>query len=209
LTNPQSENFIEPEVVVVTDPEEDAQAINEAVDAQIPVVAIADSGNALDNVDLVIPANNKAENALGMAYYLLGKQFIEQKDGEFETAVYLVLEEDCNVRSEALEAGRIAASSHLAKVLEPEEDFILRIKPYPHHVLRYHPLAGIAQADRYYEGMRKPFGRPIGRAALVDTHQKVYRIDVDEGDIQVARKALERATHKMPVKCRVKIDRDR
>jgi len=84
LTNPQSENFIEPEVVVVTDPEEDAQAINEAVDAQIPVVAIADSGNTLDNVDLVIPANNKAENALGMLYYLLGKQFIEQKGGEFK-----------------------------------------------------------------------------------------------------------------------------
>jgi len=84
LTNPQSENFIEPEVVVVTDPEEDAQAINEAVDAQIPVVAVADSGNTLDNVDLVIPANNKAENALGMLYYLLGKQFIEQKGGEFK-----------------------------------------------------------------------------------------------------------------------------
>jgi|AntDeeMinimDraft_6_1070357.scaffolds.fasta_scaffold00019_35 small subunit ribosomal protein S2 len=84
LTNPQSENFIEPEVVVVTDPEEDAQAINEAVDAQIPVVAIADSGDTLDDIDLVIPANNKAENSLGMVYYLLAKQFIENKGGEFE-----------------------------------------------------------------------------------------------------------------------------
>lgn len=84
LTNPESENFIEPEVVVITDPEEDAQAINEAIDAQIPVVAVADSGNTLDDIDLVIPANNKAENSLGMVYYLLAEQFIEQKGGEFD-----------------------------------------------------------------------------------------------------------------------------
>ena len=128
---------------------------------------------------------------------------------DFEKEVILVAEKDCNIRSEALEAGRVAANSFLSKVFDPEEEYKLKIRPYPHHVLRYHPLAGIAQADRYYEGMRKPFGRPIGRAALVDEQQKVYRIDVDQGDVQVARKALERATHKMPVKCRVKIDRSR
>jgi len=131
------------------------------------------------------------------------------RNTEFEASVKLVVEEDCGVRSEALEAGRVAANSYLSKELDPEEDYFLKILPYPHHVLRYHPLAGVAQADRYYEGMRKPFGRPIGRAALVDAQQKVYRIDVNQGDVQVARKALERATHKMPVKCRVKIDRDR
>jgi len=128
------------------------------------------------------------------------------KQDEFDTSVVLVLEEDCNIRSEALESGRIAASSHLSKVLDPEEDFILTIKPYPHHVLRYHPLAGIAQADRYYEGMRKPFGRPIGRAAIVDEEQVVYKVEVDEGDRDEAKKALERAGHKMPVSTRVKLD---
>jgi large subunit ribosomal protein L10e len=129
------------------------------------------------------------------------------KNGEFEKTIKLVVEEDCNIRSEALEAGRIAITSHLNKVLDPEEDYFAKILPYPHHVLRYHPLAGIAQADRYYEGMRKPFGRPIGRSAIIDEGQKVYTISVDEGDVQEARKALERATHKMPVTCRVKLDR--
>jgi len=133
-------------------------------------------------------------------------QGAKQNEEEFDMAVKLVLDEDCNVRSEALEAGRIAASSHLSKVLDPEEDFLLRILPYPHHVLRYHPLAGIAQADRYYEGMRKPFGRPIGRAAIIDEGQTVFRIQVREGDKDEAKKALERTGHKMPVSCRVKLD---
>jgi len=128
------------------------------------------------------------------------------EDGDFDTAVKLVVEEGCGIRSEALEAGRIAANSFLDKELDVEEDYFLEIRPYPHHVLRYHPLAGIAQADRYYEGMRKPFGRPIGRAALVDDYQTIIRVEVDQGDVPEARKALERATHKMPVSCRVKME---
>ncbi|MFB6209323.1 MAG: 50S ribosomal protein L16 [Candidatus Nanohaloarchaea archaeon] len=128
------------------------------------------------------------------------------KNTDFERSVVMKVGEDCSIRSEALEAGRIAANSHLSKVLDPEEEYFMKILPYPHHILRYHPLAGIAQADRYYEGMRKPFGRPIGRAAIVDEDQVIYRVRVDGGDIQEAKKALERANHKMPVSCRVKIE---
>ncbi len=129
------------------------------------------------------------------------------RNKEFEKSVVLKVEEGCAIRSEALEAGRIAANSHISKVLDPEEDYYMKIHPYPHHVLRYHPLAGVAQADRYYEGMRKPFGRPIGRAALVDDNQTVMRINLDKGDVQEAKKALERANHKMPVSCRVLIEK--
>ncbi|MFB6204543.1 MAG: 50S ribosomal protein L16 [Candidatus Nanohaloarchaea archaeon] len=129
------------------------------------------------------------------------------KKEEFSNSVVLRVEEGCSIRSEALEAGRVAANSYLSKVLDPEEEYFMKILPYPHHVLRYHPLAGIAQADRYYEGMRKPFGRPIGRAALVDDNQEIFRVDVDEEDVSEARKALERAAHKLPVSARVKLQR--
>ena len=125
---------------------------------------------------------------------------------DFGTSLKLVVEDGCSIRSEALESGRVAANSYLSRELDPEEDYFLEIRPYPHHVLRYHPLAGVAQADRYYEGMRKPFGRPIGRAAVVDEFQTVFRVEVDEEDVDDARKALERATHKMPVSCRVKME---
>jgi small subunit ribosomal protein S2 len=84
LTNPRSDDFIEPEVILVSDPEEDAQAIDEAVDAKIPVVAIADSANTLQDVDLTIPANNKSGNSLGTVYYLLAQQLMEERGEEFE-----------------------------------------------------------------------------------------------------------------------------
>ncbi len=127
------------------------------------------------------------------------------KDEEFEKTIVLMAGEDCNIRSEALEAGRIAANSYLSRHLNPEEDYFLKIKPFPHHVLRYHPLAGIAQADRYYEGMRKPFGRPIGRSAIIDEDQVIIKVETNQKNVQVAKKALERANHKMPVTCRVRI----
>lgn len=83
LTNPQSENFMEPKIVLVTDPEEDNQAIIEATDAKIPVIAIADSSDSLENIDLVIPANNKAEGSLSMVYYLLAQQLAEERGEDF------------------------------------------------------------------------------------------------------------------------------
>lgn len=84
LTNPRSDEFIEPEVILVTDPEQDAQAIQEAVDAKIPVVAITDSGNTLENIDLAIPANNKARNALAIVYYLLAREMLDAKGEELD-----------------------------------------------------------------------------------------------------------------------------
>lgn len=84
LTNPQSENFTEPEVVFVTDPELDAQAIDEASDTNIPVVAIADSENSLDNIDVVIPGNNKGENAIATILYLVGQEYSALKGLDFD-----------------------------------------------------------------------------------------------------------------------------
>jgi small subunit ribosomal protein S2 len=105
LTNPRSDSFMEPEIVVVTDPEEDRQAITEANDSNIPVVAIADSENSLEGVDYVIPANNKGEKALGMVFYLLAEQIKENRseklDLKREDFISKAVEED---DEEAVEA---------------------------------------------------------------------------------------------------------
>lgn len=96
LTNPQSENFTEPEVVLVTDPELDAQAIDEASDTNIPVVAIADSENSLDNIDVVIPGNNKGENAIATILFLVGQEYsaLTGLDFDFELEDFAEVEED-------------------------------------------------------------------------------------------------------------------
>lgn len=121
-----------------------------------------------------------------------------------EKRVSLHISQDAAIRGNALEAARVAANSHLRKEIGIES-YHLRIKVYPHHVLRYHPLAGVAQADRYYEGMRKPFGRPTGRAALCDEDQEIMYVRVPGDQYQVAKKALQRARDKLPVSGKVRV----
>jgi small subunit ribosomal protein S2 len=67
---------MEPGVVVVTDPIGDSQAIREAVQCGIPVVALCDTNNMTSFIDLVIPTNNKGRKALSMVYYLLTKEML-------------------------------------------------------------------------------------------------------------------------------------
>ncbi|QSZ67734.1 30S ribosomal protein S2 [Methanofollis aquaemaris] len=74
LTNPNFRGYIEPDVVVVTDPMGDVQAIKEAVQNGIPVVGLCDTNNMTKNLDLVIPTNNKGRKALSLIYYLLTKE---------------------------------------------------------------------------------------------------------------------------------------
>jgi len=45
LTNPDYDGYIEPDVVVVTDPIGDSQAVKEAITVGIPVIAMCDSNN--------------------------------------------------------------------------------------------------------------------------------------------------------------------
>jgi small subunit ribosomal protein S2 len=76
LTNPVLDGYIEPQVVIVTDPIGDAQVINEAVQSGIPVVALCDTNNMTRFVDLVIPTNNKGRKALSMIYFLLTREIL-------------------------------------------------------------------------------------------------------------------------------------
>jgi small subunit ribosomal protein S2 len=76
LTNQNLNAYIEPEVVVVTDPIGDAQVIKEAMQSGIPIVALCDTNNMTGFVDLVIPTNNKGRKALSMVYFLLTKEML-------------------------------------------------------------------------------------------------------------------------------------
>lgn len=82
LTNPQYAGFIEPDVVVVTDPIGDAQAVTEAITVGIPVIAMCDSNNQTSNVDLVIPTNNKGRKALSVVYWLLANETLDRRGAD-------------------------------------------------------------------------------------------------------------------------------
>ncbi len=77
LTNPSYKKYQDVDVVLVTDPLIDKQAVDEAVKARIPVVAICNSFNTVRNIDLVIPANNKGKKALATIFWLLAREILK------------------------------------------------------------------------------------------------------------------------------------
>ncbi|MFB6150914.1 MAG: 30S ribosomal protein S2 [Haloarculaceae archaeon] len=82
LTNPDYDGYIEPDVVVVTDPIGDSQAVKEAITVGIPVIAMCDSNNTTANVDLVVPTNNKGRKALSVVYWLLANETLDRRGAE-------------------------------------------------------------------------------------------------------------------------------
>ncbi|KYK23204.1 30S ribosomal protein S2 [Thermoplasmatales archaeon SG8-52-4] len=79
LTNPNSKGFLEPELLIVTDPLADAQALHEAENIGIPVVGLCDTNNETKYLDLVIPTNNKGRRALALVYWLLARAILKEK----------------------------------------------------------------------------------------------------------------------------------
>lgn len=83
LTNPSQEGYLEPELLMITDPVADKQPLQEASKIGIPVISICDTDNRTKNVDLVIPANNRGRKALALVYWLLAESVLRER-GDLE-----------------------------------------------------------------------------------------------------------------------------
>jgi small subunit ribosomal protein S2 len=79
LSNPLYPNRIDPEVIIVSDPRADAQAVKEASNVGIPIVALCSTDNEFAGVDLVIPTNNKGRRALAVIFWLLARQVLRER----------------------------------------------------------------------------------------------------------------------------------
>ena len=77
LTNPALRSYVEPDVLFVTDPASDQQALREAVNSGLPVIGIVDANNNLRNVDIAVPANNKGRRSLALIYWLLAREVLK------------------------------------------------------------------------------------------------------------------------------------
>ena len=99
LTNPLLPYYLEPHLIIISDPQVDDQAVTEASNAGIPVIGIANTDNVTSKLDLVIPANNRGRKALATVYWLLAHEILQDSKTmkyeieDFETKTAEVEEE--------------------------------------------------------------------------------------------------------------------
>ncbi len=121
----------------------------------------------------------------------------------FNYTLDLISTKNLQIRHNALESARMTSNRILEKNLG-KSAYHMKIKTFPHHILRENSLASGAGADRISQGMSGAFGKTIGTAAQVKKGQIVMSVGVDQKNhILTAKKALHKASCKFP--CTFKI----
>ncbi len=116
---------------------------------------------------------------------------------DYEVVLELKANETIYLRDVALESIRVNVNRQLQKKIGTQ-NYYFTIVVYPHHVLRENKMMTGAGADRLQEGMRRAFGKPVGRAAAVRKDQTIARVFTFKNFIDVARKALKIGASKVP-----------
>lgn len=79
LTNPAARKFAEPEVMFLSDPRVDKQALKEAIEIGIPVVSMCDTEHLTAHIDFIIPTNNKGRKSVSLMYYLIAREYMKNR----------------------------------------------------------------------------------------------------------------------------------
>ena len=130
-------------------------------------------------------------------------QFCGGTHGKYQYSLTLIVKELCQIRDMAFEAARISATKYLQE--HAGTNFFLRIRPYPHAVLREHKQATGAGADRVSSGMRAAFGKAVGQAVRVKPGRKIFTIEVNKDNFETAKVAMRKARMKLPTPCKVEV----
>jgi len=123
---------------------------------------------------------------------------------DYEYKVTLVAPYSKEVSGKALEAARVTANKVIGA--ETGQQFLLKVLAYPHEITRAHRFMGFAGADRLSQGMKRSFGRPTERAAMARADQPILAIYAMASGVETAKKALMRASKKLPLPCQVKVE---
>jgi len=117
--------------------------------------------------------------------------------GDFPVAFTLIAKEQCQIRHTAIESARIVANKYINKKTG-NIGYHMKVRVYPHHILRENKQATGAGADRVSQGMRNAFGKAVSRAARIKEGQKIMTIRTSKENSIFAREALRKAGTKLP-----------
>jgi len=124
---------------------------------------------------------------------------------EADVTLYLLAKDLGQIRHNALEAARIVAHHFLEKKIGTQNYYMVILR-YPHHVIREKPIATGAGADRYSQGMRLAFGKPVGTALQISKEGKpIVMIKTKKEYLNIAKQALIKFRYKIPVRCSIEI----
>ncbi len=132
----------------------------------------------------------KAMPHTSLLIFKMGKE-----NENYDTKVYLTSNQNVQLRSNALEAARQAVNKYLER--EMVGQFDLRLKTYPHHVIREKKMATGAGADRISKGMTLVFGKPSSVAARVYVDQPVFEVTTYLSKRAIIHEGLKRAASKL------------
>ncbi|MBI4016718.1 MAG: 30S ribosomal protein S2 [Candidatus Aenigmarchaeota archaeon] len=79
LTNSKLDTYTEAKIILVTDSWPDKNAIKDAIQVGIPVIALCDTNNESNEIDLVVPCNNKGKKSLGLLFYIIAREYLRNK----------------------------------------------------------------------------------------------------------------------------------
>ncbi|MEA3379165.1 MAG: 30S ribosomal protein S2 [Nanoarchaeota archaeon] len=80
LTNSNLEDFLNNiKVIFVVDPWPDKNAIRDAYSVGIPIIALCDTNNESNYIDLVVPCNNKGKKSLALIFWVLTKEYLKRR----------------------------------------------------------------------------------------------------------------------------------
>src|SRR3972149_836591 len=123
---------------------------------------------------------------------------------EFPLKLHLIAKEQCQIRHTALEAARISANRYIAK--KAGNAYHLKLRLYPHNVLRENKIATGAGADRISEGMRAAFGGPGSVAARGHPRPGIILLGTLPERLADAKIALRKGGVKLPTPWRIEIE---
>jgi len=123
---------------------------------------------------------------------------------EFPRRIHLISKQAIQLRHNALESARVMINRKINQHLG--NNYKLKLRIYPHHVLRENKMLTGAGADRMQSGMQKAFGKAMGISAQVKKNQKIFTAYVEDEAVEKTKAAMKAGISRLPQKYTIVVE---